>query len=408
MNNRHLPHLPSDRSLQVNIDSVGHNRRDFLRRAAMLGLLGPAALAACGGSSKPAASAADGSTPAPDSTSGDTGGGDSKKIRVASWPFYIENDQDPKSAATIKSLIDKGYSVDYQTAIDDNISFTEKFAGDLKAGKDFGFDLAIPTSWMTARWIQEGWAQKIPAASVPNKSNVVDYLANPEWDKGREYTLPYAIGQVGIAYYPEKTGFEIATLKDFLKPELKGKVSILSELRDTVGTFMIMMDIDPATASTADALKAIAEIKKYRDQGHFKKITGNSYTEDLTLGDTWAALGWSGDVRSVQAEKPALKWVLPGTSAMSFVDTMIIPKGGNAESAGAWMNHIYDPAVAGPLYEAIGYVSPVKGAAESMTAGAKADVFINPPASVKLIEFKPLTTDEANQLDEAFAAATQQ
>jgi spermidine/putrescine transport system substrate-binding protein len=381
MNDRSLPQLPS------NLESLGHNRRDFLRRAAMLGVFGPAVLAACGGGTKSA---------------------DGKNVRVASWPFYIENDQDPKSAATIKSLVAKGYTVEYQAVIDDNISFTEKFSGDLKAGKDFGFDLAIPTSWMTARWIADGWAQKIPVASVPNKSNIVEYLANPEWDKGREYSLPYAIGQVGLAYYPEKVGFEITSLKDFLKPELKGKVSILSELRDTVGTFMIMMGMDPQTASTADALKAIAEIKKYRDQGHFKKITGNSYTEDLTLGDTWAALGWSGDIRSVQAEKEALKWVLPGEKAMSFVDTMIIPKGGNAAAAAAWMNHIYDPAVAGPLYEAIGYTTPVKGAAEKMSEKAKTDVFINPPASAKLIEFRSLSTEDADILDTAFAAATQQ
>jgi spermidine/putrescine transport system substrate-binding protein len=393
MTHRPLPSFPP----------AGLNRRDFLRRAALLGLLGPAALAACGGSSN------NGGATSPEASSGSgEPSGDAENIRVASWPFYIENDQDPTTAATIKKLTDKGFSVDYQTVIDDNVSFTEKFTDDLSKGKDFGFDICIPTSWMTARWIENGWVQEIPADLVPNKSNVVDYLANPTWDPGRKFTLPYAIGQVGIAYYPEKVGFEITSFKDFLKPELKGKVSILSELRDTVGTFMIMMGFDPAEAKIDDVKKAIAEIKKYRDQGHFKKITGNSYTEDLGLGDTWAALGWSGDVRSVQAENADLKWVLPPEGAMSFVDTMAIPKGANAEAAAAWMNHIYDPAVAGPLFEAIGYVSPVKGSSELMSPAAKTDVFINPPASAKLIEFRPLTTAEADELDLAFTEATQQ
>jgi spermidine/putrescine transport system substrate-binding protein len=389
------PAFPS--TAKISLPAAGFNRRDFLRRAAALGLFGPAVLAACGGSTSKST----------DSGSGDGGGGD-KSVRIASWPFYIENDEDPQSAATIKKLIDQGWDVDYQTAIEDNVSFTEKFGPDLKDGSDFGFDLCIPTSWMCARWIAEGWAQTIPADLVPNKSNLIDSLANPTWDAGRAYTLPYAIGQVGIGYYPDKVGFEITSLADFLKPELKGKVTILSEMRDSVGTFMLMMGMDPSTAGKDDALKAVAEIKKYRDQGQFKKITGNSYTEDLNLGDTWAALGWSGDIAALQAEKPELKWVIPSQTGMSFVDTMIIPKGGKAEAAAAWMNHIYDPKIAGPLYEAITYVSPVKGSAENMSEAAKSNVFINPPASVKLVEFRPLVEAEATEIEEAFAAATQQ
>jgi spermidine/putrescine transport system substrate-binding protein len=395
MTNRPLPALPPS------LGTPGHNRRDFLRRAAMLGLLGPAALAACsGGSSTPKTS---------DVASGDgEAGGDSKRVRVASWTFYIENDENPTSAATIKKLMDQGWDVDYQTSIEDNVSFTEKYTPDLKEGKDFGYDICIPTSWMCARWIEAGWAQQIAADKVPNKANIIESLANPAWDAGRAYTLPYAIGQVGFGYYPDKVGFEITSLKDFLKPELAGKVTLLSEMRDSVGTFMLMMGIDPTTATVDEALKAIAEIKKYRDKGHFKKITGNSYTEDLNLGDTWAALGWSGDISAIQAEKPELKWSVPSDGGMSFVDTMIIPKGANADAAAGWMNHIYDPKVAGPLYEAIGYTTPVKGAADSMSAAAKESVFINPPASVKLFEFRPLTEAEAGTIEDAFAAATQQ
>ncbi len=399
MTYRPLPVLPP----------AGFNRRDFLRRAAAVGLIGPAVLAACGGSSGTGSSDTGSSDTAADTSADGSGAsGDSKSVRIASWPFYIENDQDPSQAATIKALVAKGWDVDYQPSIEDNDSFTEKFAPDLKDGSDFGYDVCIPTSWMCARWISEGWAQQIPADLVPNKSNVLDSLANPAWDAGRAYTLPYAIGQVGFGYYPDKVGFEITSLADFLKPELAGKVTILSEMRDSVGTFMLMLGMDPTTASKDDALKAIAELKKYRDQGHFRKITGNSYTEDLNLGDTWAALGWSGDIASIQAEKPELKWVIPPQGAMSFADTMIIPKGGKVAGAAGWMNHIYDPAVAGPLYEAIGYVSPVKGSAEFMSDAAKANPFINPPASVKLFEFRSLESAEADEITEAFAAATQQ
>ena len=373
--------------------SIG--RRDFLIKAGLLALSGPALLAACGGSTKSTA------------TGAATGKG--QKVNIASWPFYIENDQAPKEGATIKGFMAAtGYDVDYQTAVEDNVSFTEKFAPDLKAKKAIGFDVVVLTSWECANWIRNGWAAEIPAAKLPNKKNLLARLGAPDFDPTRKFTLPYALGQVGIAYYPDKVGFEIKSMKDFLKPELKGKTTILSEMRDSVGMFLLMQGVKPETATVDQMKTAIAEIKKYRDQGHFKKITGNSYTEDLNLGDTWAAIAWSGDVAAIQEKQPGLKWVLPSEGAMSFVDTFMIPKGGNVDAGAAWINYLYDPKVSGPLFEAISYVSPVKGAGESMSDKGKTSPLVNPPASADIHEFRSLTEDEAAKVEEAFAAATQQ
>ena len=376
-------------------ESLG--RRDFLIKAGLLGLSGPALLAACG-SSKSTTTASAGAA-----------SGKGKKVSVASWPFYIENDQAPKDGATIKGFTAAtGYDVDYQIAIEDNVSFTEKYAPDLKNKKAIGFDVVVLTSWECANWIKNGWAAEIPAAKVPNRKNLLDRLAKPDFDPTRKFTLPYALGQVGIAYYPDKIGFEITSMADFLKPELKGKTTILSEMRDSTGMFLLMQGVKPETATVDQISKAIDEIKKYRDQGHFKKITGNSYTEDLDLGDTWAAIAWSGDVAAIQEKKPELKWVLPKEGAMSFVDTFMIPKGGNVDAGAAWINYLYEPKVSGPLFEAINYASPVSGAGDSMTDKGKNSPLVNPPATADIHEFRSLTEDETAKVETAFSAATQQ
>jgi spermidine/putrescine transport system substrate-binding protein len=388
---------------------AAYSRRDFIRRATALGLIGPGVLAACGGSDDEEGTTTAGSAAAP-GTAGSVAApsGDASKVRVASWPFYIENDQDPKSAPTIKTLIDAGVDVNYQTVFDDNIGFTEKFRPDLVKGADIGYDICVPTSWMAAQWIEQGWCQEIPADMVPNKVNLRDDLANPSFDPGRKFSLPFAQGQAAIAYYPDKVGFEIKTFDDFLRPELKGRITILSELRDTVGMFLLWKGKDPASASLEEILAAIEDVKKLRDEGMFKEVAGNYYAEDLSLGDTWASLAWSGDVSAIQAENPDLQWVIPPTGAMLFTDTMVIPKGGNAAGAATWMNHLYDPKVSAPLFEFIGYVSPVKGASELMSADAAANGYINPPPGTKIVEFRTLTADEIEQVDEAFTAATQQ
>ncbi len=380
------------------------SRRDFLLRAAVLGVGGPAFLAACssGGSASPPSNSSEGSTEA-------ASGAATGTVHVASWPFYIEDDQNPAKAPTIANFQKKtGNKVDYQIAIEDNVTFTAKFEGQLKKGGGIGFDVAVPTSWMASRWIQRGWAEELPNDLIPNKANLLDRHASPPWDPNRAHSLPYAEGQIGIGYHPDKVGFEITSFADFLKPELKGKTTILSEMRDSTGMFLLMMGINPEEASVEQCLTAIAGIKKYRDEGQFRKITGNGYIEDLGSGDTWAAMGWSGDIAGLQRDNPELVWVLPSEGAMSFVDTMLIPKGGNRELAAAWVNWLYDPAVSGPLFEAISYVSPVKGAVDHMSGEAKSNPMINPPAGAAIHSFRDLTEDEANQIEEAYVAATQQ
>ncbi len=380
-------------------------RRDFLVRSGLLAVGGAGALAACSNDSGSESGTTD------SSASGSASGSGSKKgvVRIGTWPLYIENDTDPQESATIKAFTKAtGIKVEYSSTVDGNDSFTSKYEGDLKAGKDIGFDIVVPTSWMAARWIKNGWTQEIPADLVPNKANILDSLANPVWDAGRKSSLPYAIIQTGIAYYPEKVGGDITNLAGMLDPKLKGKVTILSELRDAVGLFLMADGINPEDASIDQCLAAIAKIKAARSAGQFRKVTGNGYIEDLRLGDVAACMAWSGDVASIQAEKPDLKWVLPSDGAMSSVDTMIIPKGGNAEMAAAWMNFLYDPTVSGPLFEAISYSSPVKDAGKSMSDEAASNVLINPAPDANLHEFRQLTDEENVTLETAFAEATQQ
>jgi spermidine/putrescine transport system substrate-binding protein len=376
------------------------DRRQFLTRAGIFAgavAVGPGILAACGDDDD-------------NGGSGGGGGGGDGSFKLATWVYYIDGDDaNPQDAATIKKFTaDTGITVDYTVDVDDNVTFTAAVQPKLESGESIGYDLVVLTSWMCDRWIREGWAEPLDAALLPNKSNMLARHADPSWDPGRKYTLPWAEGQVGVAYYPDEVGFEMKDVKDLLDPRVKGKVTILSEMRDTLGSFMLSEGVDPSTASVDEALGVLEIIERARDDGQFRKITGNSYTDDLSARDAVAALAWSGDVVSLQAEQPDLLWVAPAAGQMSFVDTFMVPKGAaNVEQAHAWMNYVYDPAVSGPLFEFISYVSPVDGAVEEMSQAAQDDPLINPPADAKLYEFRTLSQDEADDLENAFAQATQ-
>ncbi len=375
------------------------SRRQFIGRGVALGgavVLSPTVLAACGG----------------DDGGGGTGdgGGDDGSFKLATWVYYIDgNDAAPQEAPTIKSFTDTtGITVDYTVDVDDNVSFTATLQPKLEQGESTGYDLVVLTSWMCERWIQNEWAMAFDDSKLPNKSNLLARHQDPSWDPGRAYTLPFAEGQVGIAYYQDEVGFEITDVKDLLDERIKGKVTILSEMRDTLGMYMLSEGVDPTTASVDEAKAVVQIIAEARDSGQFRKITGNSYTDDLSARDAIAAIAWSGDIVALQADNPDLLWVAPSVGQMSFVDTMMIPIGAkNVDQAHAWMNYLYDPEVSGALFEFISYVSPVDGAIAVMSEEAQANPLINPPADAKIVEFRTLTQDEADDLENAFAQATQ-
>ena len=369
------------------------SRRRFLGMSglALGGLaVGPTLLAACGGGSS-------------------SGGGDANKITMLNWPLYIEGD-DPDTSPTLKGFTnDTGISIKYENSIDGNESFNTKYESRLKDGKSIGADIIVLTTWNAAAYVGANAVQSFNTSLFPNKTNVIPRLANPSWDPNRTKSIPWAIGQTGLAYWPDKVGGKITDVNAIFDPKFKGKVTLLDELRDTVGLTMLGMGNNPQTGTVDQMLAAIDKIAKARQAGQFKKVVGNSYTEDLALGDTWIAVAWSGDIAQLQADNPGLEWVIPQQGGMLWVDNAMIPNGAsNPDGANKFLDYVYTPKVAGPLYESISYIPPVSGATQFMSATAQASPFINPPATQPLYEFEILKPADAEKVAREFAAATEQ
>ena len=102
---------------------------------------------------------------------------DSEKIvRWANWPLYLDFNEDTKVYPTLAAFEQKsGIKVTYEEAIDDNNTFYGKVQGQLSIGSDIGYDIVTPTDWMAARFIEQGYAQKLDPKNVPNKSIFVRY-----------------------------------------------------------------------------------------------------------------------------------------------------------------------------------------------------------------------------------------
>jgi spermidine/putrescine transport system substrate-binding protein len=220
---------------------------------------------------------------------------------------------------------------------------------------------------MAARMVRLGYCQKKDKSAIPNEANLTPALQHPAWDPNRDYSLPWQSGMTGIAYNPKFTGGPITSIEQLLTdPKLKGKVTCLTEMPDTMGLIMQANGDDP-TKVEADAFdRAIQTLQDAVDSGQIRHFTGNDYLEDFPAGSAWAGMTWSGDVAQLQTDTPGLKWVIPDDGGMIWTDNMLIPIGGDVFTASTYMNFVYDPAIAAEIEDWVNYICPVVGAKEAM------------------------------------------
>ncbi len=332
-------------------------RNELLRRGAAGGALlaFPSLLAACGGG---------------DDDGGSADGGELKTVlNFSNWPLYIDVD---KPTSLQKFTEQTNIKVNYFEDINDNAEYFAKVQGPLSQGNGIDRDIFVFTdnSRFPGLLVSQGWVEELDKDLIPNITNLVDAQASPPFDPDRTYSLPWQSGMTGIAWNEDVTG-PVTSVQQLLEdPKLKGKVTMLQEMADSVGLVMLQNGDDPGSVTEETFNSAIDTVQAAVDSGQIRRFTGNDYTQQLTNGDLAAAVAWSGDVVQLLADNPKLKWAIPESGGMIWTDNMLIPAGGSVPTASTYMNFVYDPVVAAQIAAYVNYVTPVKGAKEEL---AKSD-----------------------------------
>ena len=369
------------------------SRRAVLAGAGGLGAAG--LLAACGGGSDSADSA--------------------NSVRWGNWPLYLDYDEETKKYPTLDKFTEAtGIKAEYFEDYNDNDEFYGKVQAQLKLGEDIGYDVVTPTDWMAARWIRLGYTQKFDVANIPNKSNILDSLASPSFDPNREQSLTWQGIMAGFGWNTEKNPKGIRTLDELFAPQNKGKIVVLSEMRDTIGIILLSQGVNLQTVTEDQFMNAVDFMSKKIADGWIRGVKGNEYAEDLTSGDATAVIGWSGDMFILKAENEGkFDFALPDSGGTISGDNLIIPSTASATGKAngeKMINYYYEPAVAAEVAAYVNYVCPVKGAQAEMEKIApelatSEYIFPTEKTASRLNVFRSLTPDEETKWAEAFQQA---
>jgi spermidine/putrescine transport system substrate-binding protein len=332
-----------------------------------------------------------------------------KKLVISNWPAYIDPRRTKKSTASVFQDT-TGITVDYTPDVNDNAEFYAKVKNQLGSCQPIGRDIIVMTDWMAARMIDLGWIQKLDASKIPNcRENLIDALRDRPWDPDMERHVPWQSGLTGIAYNADVTG-EVKSFDELLtRADLKGKITLLTEMRDTMAFMLKVVGADPATFDDDDWANAIDRLQKAVNDGQVRAFTGNEYIQDLAAGNILACEAWSGDVIQAQFDNPAIKFVAPEEGLSLWSDNMLVPNlATHQTNAEAWMNYYYQPEVAAKLAAWVNYICPVKGAREEMEK-INPDlvenelIFPTEELLATTIEMRPLDPEEATKYEGEFA-----
>ena len=363
------------------------SRRQFLTRTGLAvgGVaIAPSLLAACGG-----------------------GSSDGKKnaVSISNWTGYMGK----TDIAAFKKAT--GIGVTYTEDINDNNEYFAKIQPNLQKGKSIGRDGFVLTDWMANRIINEvKWAQPFVASKIPNRANLLPALASPAFDPQRKFSLPWTSGMTGIAYNIAQTGKEIKTMDDFIA--VSGPTSVLSEMRDTIGLFMLADGKDLSKPTYESAGASFDRLEKAISDGAITSFNGNDYVSDLGTGNLSAAIAWSGDVAQITRDNPDVRFAIPESGGTIWSDNFMIPVSSDKpDLASEWINFFYDPVNAALLTSFIQYVSPVQGTADELiklggdAAKLVDDPLVNPTEAVlaTLSIFGTLNEAEEIRFDKRFA-----
>jgi spermidine/putrescine transport system substrate-binding protein len=280
-------------------------------------------------------------------------------LTISNWALYIDRQTIPDFEQAT------GIHVDYIEDINSYDEFFGKMQPILAKGESGGRSLMVATDWLAKKEYDLGYIQKLDKeALAPAFSHLNPDIKAPSSDPNWDFSIPWQGGMTGLIVN-KKVAPDVTSVNDIFDPKYKGKVDVVTEMREVVPLVMKADGIDPDTATTQDWLDAIDKLKQAGQSGQIRRFTGGDYAKDLADGDASVVIGWAADAIQLQADNPDIRWVMPAEGCMQWWDDWVIPVGApNPTAAYEWINYTYEPKHQAQIDAWTSSVTPVKGVQE--------------------------------------------
>lgn len=266
-------------------------------------------------------------------------------LHLYTWADYISPDVVRKfeKQHACKVVID---------TFDSNESMFAKF----KAGAT-GYDLVVPTAYMIQVMQAQGMLAGLDHTKLPNLKNIDPAVLAKVMDKTMAHSVPYTFAFAAIAVRKDKIKDGEASWAMFDRPALAGRVTLLDDMRESIGA--ALKSLGHSLNTRDDAQLAAARDVLIRWKKNIARFDNEGYKAGIDSAEFQLVHGYSGDLFQVQLENPKIDILIPREGVTIGCDELVIPKTAKQpDLAHAFINFLLDPDIAAENMEWMGYYCP--------------------------------------------------
>ncbi|WP_223692673.1 ABC transporter substrate-binding protein [Leifsonia poae] len=309
------------------------------------------------------------------SGSGNAGGSSpaSKQLNIYAWA-----DEIPKS---VIAAFEKETGI---TVTVDTFDANETMISKLAAGGS-GYDIVEPSQYAVQQLVGQELVQKLDHSKITGLDNLAAKFADPSYDKGNEYSVPWIWGTTGLAYNTKCTGGKELTSWDALwDPAYKGKIYMLDNMLSAYIPALQVNGLKATSTSEKDIAKATQSLLDQKPL--LAGYNSSNYADLLASGDACVAESYGGSaIAKVVADNPDVKFVIPKEGGTLWVDGFSIAKDApHADAAYKWLNFTLEPKIAAMATDDGGSASANEAAKKEITDKASLDSVAVYPSAEQL------------------------
>lgn len=236
-----------------------------------------------------------------------------------------------------------------ETGIKVNISTYENneiMYAKLRATKNPGYDLVMPSSYFVDRMQRQGMLETLDKTKLTNWQNLNPSFLHPAYDTNTQYSIPYIWGITGIflndKYYPEAS---ITKWSDLWDKKYFNQLMLLDDMREVFSMALLSLGY-PANDKNPEHIKA-AFLKLKELMQNVKVFSTETVVSIIIDEDANAGMAWNGDAFKAAQENKQVKFIFPAEGFVIWVDNFAIPKNAeHKEAAYQFINFILRAEVA--------------------------------------------------------------
>ena len=335
---------------------------------------------------------------------------------VGSVPTAIWYNWTTYEADTTRSDFEKLCGMDDGGMGEDNFGSNEDLIARLRQGNP-GYDVIVPTGTFVPQMIRENMLEPLDLSKIPNIANVSDFLLDPAYDPGNQYTVPYQWGTIGIGYNVEAVGHEITSWDDVWNYPQK-RVAWILDPRAMLGIALHLLGYD-ANTTNPDEISAAGDFL-VEHGGNVSTVAADDGQEKLLQGEVDIAIEYSGDIFQIMSDCDTneesncageFNFVLPNEGTVRWVDNLAIPADApHVDLALAFLDYILDPQVGADISNYTAYASPDQAAIDQKLIDPELllnpIIYPTPEVSATLFDIVDVGDEAARSYNEVWQQVT--